>query len=112
MHQWYNLMVAFGVAECAIINTSDEAIPYMTSEFSTTVYDTLEEFLADHSVENLTYVEISGDAYNQFDYSATDWLVLGGSDGLPHAHVGIDTGLIGLYSREAAAIVLAASKWQ
>jgi hypothetical protein len=112
LYQWVNLCIAFGVSEIAIINTSEDTIPVITPDLTVHKYSTFEDFTSEFGHENLTYVEMGGDPYHTFDYSTTEWLVFGGTAGLPHAHVGIDTGLIGLFPREAAAIILAATKWQ
>ncbi len=115
MHQWYELLLALGVTEVAIINLTDFNIPYISSDITTNTYTSLEAFQAHQNYVasgNMTYVEKGGAAHNTYDYSSTDWFVFGPSAGLPEATVSIDTGLHALYPREAAAIILAAAKWQ
>jgi hypothetical protein len=107
LYQWFELLHAFNVFECAIINTSGDELPTINSEMKVNEYSRLEDFLA--TAENVTFVEMGGQSFKTYDYSNVDWIVFGGTGGLRESHIGIDTfGGRALYPREAAAIILAA----
>ena len=110
LYQWHVLFYAFGVDEVAVINHTDDPLPYM-GEIVATSYETLEDFVAACDGATLTFVEEGGSDFRNFDFSETDWLVFGGTGGLPRSDVGIDT-KVALYPREAAAIILAGASWQ
>lgn len=106
MYQWFDLLHAFGVFECAIINNTDDDIPTINSDMTVTEYSRLDDFLSLHG--NVVFVEQGGSPYRDYDFGDTEWLVFGGTAGLPRADVGIETlGNRALYPRSAAAIILA-----
>jgi hypothetical protein len=107
LYQWFELLHAFNVFECAIINTSGDELPIINSEMKVTEYSNLDDFLA--AEQNVTFVEMGGQSFKTYDYSNVDWIVFGGTTGLRSSDIGIETlGDRALYPREAAAIVLAA----
>lgn len=106
LYQWFELFHAFGVTECAIINLSGDTLPLIDSNMTVTEYASLDDF-ENSTSGNKVYLEHGGADYHSFDHTNTDWLVTGGTGGLPRADIGIDTGTVALYPREATAIVLA-----
>lgn len=107
-YQWLELFNAFGVVEIAVINPQQLQLVPLGTQDKITVFDSLDDFLASHPDESMTYVEQGGTDFRSYDYSNTDWLIFGGTGGLPVADVGIPTlNNVALYPREAAAIVLA-----
>lgn len=106
LYQWFELLQAFDVTECAIINKTGDALPTISSDMKVTEYATIEAFIKANRAAK-TFVEKGGKDYKSFDFSKTKWLVFGGTSGLPKAHVQIETGTASLYPREAAAIILA-----
>ena len=106
-YQWFELFHAFDIDECAIINSSGDRPPVIDSHMVIAEYKSLGDFL-NHERGEVAFVEKGGDDYRDYDFRGVDWLVFGGTQGLPAADVGILTNDVALYPREAAAIVLAA----
>ena len=105
LYQWFELFHGFGVKECAIINISGDILPHIDSSIVVHEYESLDQFLKNHS-GNEIFVDQGGAEYRGYDYSDTEWLIFGSTASLPQADVGINTGGVALYPREAAAIIL------
>lgn len=101
--------MAFNVDEIAVINLTDETFPQINDSIKITEYDSINNFIEEHS--NITFIEHGGEDYREYDYSDTEWLVIGGYAGLDKADVALPTS-VALYPREAAAIVLARVIWE
>jgi hypothetical protein len=111
LHQWVELCNAFSVGQCAIINRSDGPIPAISGPVVVLEFGSLADFLSGTDGEK-TYVERGGPNFRDADLSAVDWVVFGGTGGLPEADLSIETGLVALYPRLAAAIIMEAVAWQ
>lgn len=107
LYQWFELFHAFDVTECAVINESGDVLPNIDSDMKVREYRSLSAFLSGAD-GRVAYVEMGGASHKEYDFSHTDWLLFGGTNGLPLFDVGIETGNVALYPREAAAIILAA----
>ncbi len=108
IHQWHELLYAFGVTEVAVINSKRNKIKAVNDSVKMTNYKSLDDFLAVN--DNVCFVEQGGEDYRDFDFSKYEWLILGGCSGLPRSDVSLPTP-VALYPREAAAIILARVKW-
>ena len=111
LHQWVELSTAFSVTQCAVINLSSEHIPAMGGPVEVFEFSSIDDFLA-NTDGTKTFVDIGGTNFHGADLSAIDWLVFGGTHGLPKADLSIDTGSVALYPRLAAAIIMEAVSWQ
>jgi hypothetical protein len=107
LYQWFELLQAFGIKECAIINQTDDVIPVI-GDMLVHEYRTIDDFMAAHP--DVVMADTGGKSHREFDFTDVDWIVFGGTHGLPRADVGISSGA--LYPREAAAIIISEASWQ
>lgn len=107
-YQWFELLHAFGITECAVINTTLEPFTTISSDIKFTEFSNLAEFISGCDERNLAFVEMGGTDFRDFDYSNIEWLIFGSANGtLPRQDVSIPTvDNVALYPREAAAIVI------
>ena len=114
LYQWFELCHAFDVCEVAIINLSGDEIPLIDSLMQVNEFPDLEKFIdfTNRHGDRLTYVEMGGPNFKCYDFSCTDWLIIGGVKGLQVSDVSLPSTRVALYPREAAAIVLAEALWQ
>ena len=110
-YQWYELLNGFGITEAAVIGDDTEDFSKTGSDITIHRFATLDEFTANLGT-NMAFVEHGGQDFREANYFNTDWLVFGGTSGLPRADISLPTNKgISLYPREAAAIVLARALW-
>lgn len=107
LQQWSELLGAFNIDEVAVINQTEEELPFPN-------YPSLSDFLLDQTGKEITLTRAQGSHhYKEFNYTKTDWLVFGSSERWNmEGGIYIDTyQRKELYPREAAAIILAEASW-
>lgn len=115
-HMWHETCAAFGVTHLAVINESEHKFSPPSRAYEFESFSTFEAFKTVHAAEGMVYVEL-GDFPNHREVliSDTNWLIVGGTAGLPLGEPGVQYVTIPtqtiLYPREAAAIVLE-NQWQ
>ena len=107
LYQWFELLLAFGISECAIVNTTSEKIPLISSDILVHEFNSFSDFEIAFGNEKFLYVEKGGPDYRSMgNFSSYDWILIGGVEGFEHSDAEIPTGNSSLYPREAAAIIL------
>lgn len=104
MQQWGELLNAFNVAEVAVINKTEDKLPYKFKE-----YKSLEEFVETTKDENVLFTRAKGTLhFREVNYGEVDWIVFGSNEKwIMEGGIFIPThDKKELYPREAAAIVL------
>jgi len=139
-HMWHELASGYGINEMAVINETGEKFESVTEDMTVKEYPTLNRFIkAELTSKQVKMVFLEspnrnlGPGASQRDIriakrnakkfkhckgykmTAVDWLVIGGTGGLPTNRRDVDyvnlSAASSLYPREAAAVVLELSTW-